>query len=124
MRPIVALDTNMLLVPFQFGVDIIDEVQRLVPGAKLVVIRGTISELNRIAKQGVKEKKYSMLAKKLIEVNHIEILPEDGPVDTKLVKLAEKGVIIATNDRELKRRVKEVGGRVIYLREKNRLEMD
>lgn len=123
MRPIVALDTNMLLVPFQFGVDIFDEIRRLVPGAKIVVLKGTIRELNKIAEQGVKEKKYVLLAKRLLDMHRVEIVNRDGPVDSELLRLAREGVIIATNDRELKRKVWDVGGRVIALREKNRLEL-
>ncbi len=123
MRPIVAIDTNMLLVPFQFGVDIFEEIRRLVPGARIVVLRGTIRELEKIAERGVKERKYATLAKKLLDINRVEIINRDGPVDSELVRLAREGAIIATNDRKLKRRVWEAGGRVIALRERNRLEL-
>ncbi len=123
MRPIVAVDTNMLLVPFQFGIDIFSEIRRLVPNARIVVLKGTIRELDKIAKQGVKEKKYVTLAKKLLDINRAEIIDRDGPVDSELVRLAKEGAIIATNDRELKRRVWEAGGRVIAMREMNRLEL-
>jgi rRNA-processing protein FCF1 len=123
VRPVVALDTNILLVPFQFGVDIFEEIQRLVPGARLVVLKGTLRELDKIANQGTKEKKWVALVKKLLEKHHVEILPKDGPVDRKLAELAKSGVIIATNDRELKNKVWSAGGKVISLREKNRLEL-
>jgi len=123
VRPIVAVDTNMLLVPFQFGIDIFSEIRRLVPNARIVVLKGTIRELDKIAKQGVKEKKYVTLAKKLLDINRAEIIDRDGPVDSELVRLAKEGAIIATNDRELKRRVWEAGGRVIAMREMNRLEL-
>ncbi len=124
MRPIVVLDTNMLLVPFQFGVDVISEVERILPGAQLYILRGTIRELDKVAKQGVKEKKYALLAKKLIEVNHIGIIERDGPVDRELVEIAKRGAYVATNDRELRRKIREAGGHTIFLREKNRLDMD
>ena len=123
MRSIVAVDTNMLLVPFQFGIDIFSEIRRLVPNARVVVLRGTIRELDKIAKQGVKERKYVTLAKKLLDINRVEIIDRDGPVDSELVRLAKEGAIIATNDKELKKRVWEAGGRVIAMREKNRLEL-
>ncbi|MDN5358167.1 MAG: uncharacterized protein PWP76_10 [Candidatus Diapherotrites archaeon] len=123
MRPIVVVDTNMLLVPFQFGVDVFEEIRRLVPNARIVVLKGSIRELDKIAQQGVKERKYVTLAKKLISINRVEIIDREGPVDTELVRLAKEGAIVATNDRELKRRVWEAGGRVIALREKNRLEL-
>jgi len=124
MRPLVVLDTNMLLAPFQFGVDVISEIDRLLPGAKLYVLSGTVRELDKVAEQGVKEKKYALLAKKLIAANHIEIIEKDGPVDRELVEIAKRGAYVATNDKELRRRIREVGGHTIFLREKNRLEMD
>lgn len=123
MRPIVALDTNMLLVPFQFGVDVFEEIERLLPGARVVILKGTVRELDRIAEQGAKEKKYVKLAKRLIEIRRVEIIDRDGPVDSELLRLAKGGAIIATNDRELKKKVWGAGGRVIALREKNRLEL-
>ena len=121
--PVVAVDTNMLLVPFQFGVDVFEEIRRLVPGAKIVVLKNSIGELDKIAKQGVKERKYVVLAKKLLDVNRVEIINRGGSVDSELLRLAKEGVIIATNDKELKRKVWDAGGRVIALRERNRLEL-
>jgi rRNA-processing protein FCF1 len=38
--------------------------------------------------------------------------------DKALVKLAEKGAIVATNDRELKKEVKKVNGSIMFLRQK------
>ena len=121
--PVVAVDTNMLLAPFQFGVDVFEEIRRLVPGAKIVVLKNSIGELDKIAKQGVKERKYVALAKKLLDVNRVEIINRGGSVDSELLRLAKEGVIIATNDKELKRKVWDAGGRVIALRERNRLEL-
>ena len=121
--PVVAVDTNMLLAPFQFGVDVFEEIRRLVPGAKIVVLKNSIGELDKIAKQGVKERKYVVLAKKLLDVNRVEIINRGGSVDSELLRLAKEGVIIATNDKELKRKVWAAGGRVIALRERNRLEL-
>jgi len=121
--PIVAIDTNMLLAPFQFGVDIFEEIRRLVPEAKIVVLKNSIEELDKIAKQGVKERKYVILAKKLLDVNRVEIICRSGSVDSELVQLAKDGIIIATNDKELKKKVWEAGGQVMALRERNRLEL-
>ncbi len=124
MRPMVFIDTNMLLAPFQFGVDVISEIERLVPGADLYVLSGTIRELDRIAERGTKERKYAALAKKLISIHRIRIIEREGPVDSVLVELAKNGAYVATNDRDLRRRIREAGGHTLFLRELNRLEMD
>lgn len=120
---VVAIDTNMLLAPFQFGIDVFEEIQRLVPGAKLIALKGTVDELNKIADRGEKEKKFVALAKKLLEVNRVELVNKEGAVDSELLRLARGGVIIATNDKELKKRIWKAGGRVIAIRGKNRLEL-
>jgi len=122
-RPLVVLDTNMLLVPLQFGVDVFDEIQRLVPGARMAVVRGTLEELDRIASRGGRDARYARLAKRMILLKSLEVLDIDGPVDPALVELAKQGAIIATNDRLLKRRVWAVGARVIALRDKGHLEL-
>lgn len=122
-RPLVVLDTNMLLVPLQFGVDVFDEIQRLVPGARMAIVRGTLEELDRIASRGGRDARYARLAKRMILLKNLEVLNIDGPVDPALVELAKQGAIIATNDRLLKRRVWAVGSRVIALRDKGHLEL-
>ena len=122
-RPLVVLDTNMLLVPLQFGVDVFDEVQRLVPGARMAVVRGTLEELDRIASRGGRDARYARLAKRMILLKNLEVLDMNGPVDPALVELAKRGAIIATNDRLLKRRVWAVGARVIALRDRGHLEL-
>ncbi len=122
-RPIVVLDTNMLMVPYQFGVDILEEIARLVPGARIVTIPQVIKELEKLEHRGLKERLGARIAKKLLErIDILEIDPE-LPTDTALVELASKGCIIATNDKRLKRRVWDVGGKIISLRERNRLEL-
>lgn len=48
-----------------------------------------------------------------------KVLPGAGPVDDLLVKMAvERGLAVATNDKELKRRLKKVGVPLVYPRKK------
>ncbi len=121
-REIVVLDTNMLLVPYQFGVDILEEIQRLLPGARIVTVKPVLKELEKIERQGLHGRLGVRIARKILERVEILDTPEK-PVDTLLVELAEKGYIIATNDKELKKRVWERGGSVIFLREESHLEL-
>ncbi len=124
-RPVVVLDTNMLMVPYQFRVNIFSEISRLVPGAKIVTIPQVLKELKELERRGKKEQLGARLALKLIKEKRVDVLDvdKDVPTDRALVQLAEQGFIIATNDKELKKRVWKVGGTVIALRERNRLEI-
>ncbi len=122
-RPLVVLDTNMLLVPLQFGVDVFDEIQRLVPGAEMAVVRGTLDELERIASRGGRDARYARLARRMVDLKGLTVLEVGGPVDPALVSLAKEGAIIATNDRILKKKVWVAGGRVIALRDKGHLDL-
>ncbi len=125
MRPKVVLDTNMLLVPFQFGVDIFEEIERILPGAEVYVTENVLKELERIGKQSTKLKKMTNLAKKLIKIRDVVVIqtPKGEAVDTTLARLAREGFIVATNDKELKRKVWAVGGKVLTLRERSHLEL-
>ena len=120
----VVLDTNMLLVPYYFGVDVIEEIKRIAPGVKVFVIPQVLRELDKLEREGKqRERLGARIGKKIAE--KLEVLPvsENIPTDTVLVRLSKEGYVIATNDRELKKRIWEAGGTVIYLREKNHLEV-
>ncbi len=124
MRPRVVLDTNMCLVPFQFGVDVFDEIQRILPGAEVYVPKKVVEELKRLEARGGKTGKMARLALRLLDMRGVKVIDVDAPgTDTALVLLAEKGYIVATNDRELKRRVWKAGGKVLALRERSHLEL-
>ena len=119
----VVLDTNMLLVPYRFGVDIFEEIQRILPGVKVYTIPQVIKEIEKLSRGNLNERLGAKIAKRLLE--RVEVLPVDEtlPTDTILVELAKDGYVIATNDRLLRKRVREVGGYTIYLRERSHLEM-
>ena len=120
----VVLDTSMLLFPYYCGVDGIEEIRRIVPGAKIFIVPQVLRELDKLEKNGKqRERLGARIGKKIAET--LEVLPinEDVPTDTALVRLSKEGYVVATNDRELKKRIWEVGGTVIYLREKNHLEV-
>ncbi len=120
----VVLDTNMLLVPYQFGVDVLEEIQRLLPGTKVYTIPQVIRELEEIERRGgLHERLGVRVARKLLERVEVLRVDESLPTDSVLVELAREGYVVATNDKQLKKRVWEVGGYVISLRERNHLEL-
>ena len=120
----VVLDTNMLLVPYQFGVDVVEEIHRILPEAEIYTIPQVLEELKRLeTSKRMKERLGARIGRRVLE--RVKILSDvpPRPADTALLELAKQGYVIATNDRELKKRIWQEGGRVIYLRERNHLEM-
>ena len=116
----VVIDTNFFMVPFQFNVDIIDELEKLLPSYKLTTPQFVINEL-----KGLKHNKNNTirlnasLALKLAKSSNIEIkdisLNEGETVDDALLRVSE---VLATNDIDLKKRAKNKGISVVYLRQK------
>lgn len=117
----VILDTNFLLIPYQFKVDIFSEIDRIVlPKHKIYVLDKTLDELKKIMKeQKGKHKFAAKLGLLLASSKKVEIIKtEDDSVDNILVKKANKQTLIATQDMILKRRIKRKGAKIITLRAK------
>ena len=115
----VVLDANFLVLPFQFNVEIFDEIDRLCGENRVFTLERALNEALNL-----RDGRYHALVKKLMDVKDIQILrtPADQPVDTDLLKLGRRGFIVCTNDSELKSRLDEENLPHIYLRQKNHLE--
>jgi len=116
----VVIDTNFFMVPFQFNVDIIAELEKLLPSYKLTTPSFVINELKGLKKNNKgKTRLNANLALKLANSSKIEIkdisLLENETVDDALLRVSE---VLATNDIELKNRAKDKGITVAYLRQK------
>ncbi|MGL6297600.1 MAG: PIN domain-containing protein [Methanobacteriaceae archaeon] len=114
------------MIPFQFGVDIVSELQKTLPGYDLIVPSFVIKELKKLKKtQKGKDKVAAGVAikianspsiiKKEIELNKKEY------VDNALLRISK---VLATNDKELHQRAKEKGITVVYLRQKRYMAVD
>ena len=124
MRKII-LDTNFLMIPYKFRVDIFSEINRICNfNYKLFIIDKTINELKKIIQnQPVKERKGAELALKMIGLKKIEsITSEAWDVDSAILEIADKNIVVATQDIFLKRQVVEKGASVIWLRQKKYLQ--
>ena len=122
----IILDTNFLLIPPKFKVDIFEEFRRICDfNYKLYIYDGSIKELERIIKSGSgKDKKSAQLALKLIKFKKIGIIEsKSGYVDEAILNNLSKDAIIATLDANLKRKVLEKGAPAIILRQKKYLQM-
>lgn len=108
----VILDTNFLmdLVKFKINLENIDDL--LNEPYKLFTLTSVIEEL-----KSLKENKNAKAALRLIEEKNIKIIgSEEKYVDKLLLNLADNDTIVSTNDRELRKKLKEKGAKVIYLR--------
>ena len=122
----VVIDTNFFMVPFQFNVDIITELENLLPSYKLTTPSFVINELKGLKKNNKgKTRLNANLALKLANSSKIEIkdisLLENETVDDALLRVSE---VLATNDIELKKRAKSKGITIVYLRQKNYIAID
>ena len=122
----VVIDTNFFMVPFQFNVDIITELENLLPSYKLTTPSFVINELKGLKKNNKgKIRLNANLALKLANSSKIEIkdisLLENETVDDALLRVSE---VLATNDIELKNRAKDKGITVAYLRQKRYIAVE
>ncbi len=122
----VILDTNFLMIPLQFRVDIFSELNRICHfNYKLLVYWQTIEELkNVMQKQAGKNKKAAQFALKLIKLKNIEIIEsEQKDVDSLILENLDKDTVVATQDIILKKEVLEKGSSVVILRKKKHLQL-
>jgi hypothetical protein len=124
----IIIDTNFLLIPAQFRVDIFSEIDRLMyEPYELCILEGTIDELNKIQeKQSGKDKKAAALALKLIASKKVKHLKTEKNlnIDKLIVEQAKNpDSIIATQDMALKRVLKRNNAHLIILRKKQYLEL-
>ena len=122
----VVIDTNFFMVPFQFNVDIITELENLLPSYKLTTPSFVINELKGLKKNNKgKIRLNANLALKLANSSKVEIkdisLLENETVDDALLRVSE---VLATNDAELKNRAKNKGITVAYLRQKKYIAVE
>ena len=112
----VVIDTNFFMVPFQFNVDIIDELEKALPSYKLTTPIFVINELKGLKRNNKgKIRLNADLALKLANSSNIEIkdisLENNETVDDALLRVSE---VLATNDIELKKRARKKGITVAY----------
>lgn len=122
----VVIDTNFFMVPFQFNVDIVSELEKLLPSYKLTTPSFVINELKGLKRNNKgKTRLNANLALKLANSSKIEIkdisLLENETVDDALLRVSE---VLATNDIELKNRAKDKGITVAYLRQKKYIAVE
>ena len=125
----VILDSNFLFIPSQFQVDVFEELSNLLNRRfDPVLLSPTYRELLEIAEKGSpKMRQQASLALKFAEKCRV-VRVEKGLKETNddvIVRVAaEWRCPVATNDKELRKRLRNVGVPVIFLRQRHRLELE
>lgn len=126
VNPPIIFDTNFLFVTFQYRIDLVSELKRVVGGTlNLYIYEGTLKELEGVQLKGDKNKKYLKLISKMLEVYNFKIIKSKRDyVDDQILENITHNIYIATNDKALKKKIKEKLGKVIYLRQHKYLEIE
>lgn len=114
----VLLDTNMLLAPAQFGVDIFHELR----GHELLVLESGIRELRKLAQGKGRAAANAKVALQLVKSKGIKTVREVRGGDAAVLSYAAAAqCAVATNDRKLIKTLTSKGITVIRLRQKRYL---
>ncbi len=122
MKRKVIIDTNGLMIPGQFGVDIFSELERLGFETYLVA-RASVRELEKIlAEARGKNRTAANIALSLLD--RCSVIEKDGPADDIILELAaDMDAAVLTNDMELKKRLCSKGVTIVHLRERTHLSI-
>ncbi len=125
----IVLDTNFLTIPAEFGVDIFSEVKRVIERSVIfIVLQPVLTEIEyRLARPRNKaeERKFRIAMSMIDRCDVVSVHSSDMPVDDVLIDYAHSNnAVIATCDKELKRKAKNEGIPVLYLRGRKYIALD
>ncbi len=124
----VILDSNFFFIPPEFKLDVFEELANLLSQRlNSVILSTTYEELVEIAEKGSpKTRRQASLALKLAEKCRLVQVEKnsDETNDDVIVRVASKWRCpVATNDRELRKRLRSAEIPVIFLRQRHRLDV-
>jgi rRNA-processing protein FCF1 len=121
------VDTNFLLIPVRFKVDIFTESQNAVNDLVEFYVSSRVLDEIQILKERSKGSfvRELKLAERLAE--NCEVIQDSSKaqVDQSLINLAlENEMVLGTADAELRQKARKAGVKVVYLRQKSHLVLD
>ena len=119
----ILLDSNFLIIPYQFKVDIFAQIDKISTFKyKIFILDKVLEELKNIVKeQKGKNRDAARIALKLVSVKDVSVIEteSDQRTDDIILNIASKNnFIVATQDKDLKRKLINQGCRVIILKQK------
>ena len=117
----VVLDTNAILMPFQFLINIDLELERLLGRVKVVVLSPVRDEVYGLAQGGNRHAKAGL---KLLE--KYQSVEWEGKGDDAILDYAKKksDCVVVTNDKQLRSRLSKIGIKRIMVYKKKYLDWD
>ena len=112
------MDTNFLMIPGEFGVDILSELLNL-GYTEVFTIDLVINELKKLSVGKDKRARNARIGLEFIRKGEVVILKTRGiNADDEIVKLAKtKKYIVCTQDKGIIAKIKDLPGRFITLRQ-------
>ena len=124
-KKIVILDSSAIIMLFEFSIDLEDEITRLVGKHHTIVPKPVFNELEFLSEHGTGKKKiFAKASLKLIERYDIVDVSSNNADDGVFLLAEQTNGIAVTNDKDLKKRLKEISLPVIFLRAKKKLVME
>lgn len=122
----IILDTNFLLTPGRFKVDIFSELERIMNEPyEIYIFDRSLEELEKIKKNGSgKDKQAVEIAIKLLNTKALKTISCSRYVDDAILEFAEPNTLVATQDLELKKKLRKKGISVISLKQKKILKIE
>ena len=112
----VLLDTNFLLTMVRHKIHGFEEIKGKLP-AEFYTLSRVIHEFKSLGNSDKKIKNEVAIVEAVLKSNKVKIIDSTKEdTDSELVELSKQGYVIATNDKLLRRRVKQAGGKTIYIR--------
>lgn len=122
----IVLDTNFIIAALEFRIDIRTELSRILDfNFEIATLSSTSLELEKLIKEGEYfERKQAMLAMAFLKKAGFKALPAEGNTDELLLRLDKANDIIATQDLELRKRLKAKGFKTVVIRQKKHFKME
>ena len=120
----IMLDANFLIDIFRFRIDL-DLLDNLIEDSFSFETTSSVKkELLKISKRSSKEGSFAKLALKIIEIKKVNIIKsKEFSGDASILENISKETMVATIDLKLRKTLKRLGIKTIYLRSKKRLEI-
>jgi rRNA-processing protein FCF1 len=142
LENLIIVDANFILLPFQFKIDYLREIEHKLQGkVKFIIFQQTIDELKAKAEREKKAAKFSLLLNSSLSYlerykNNYNIVfdpliksqneTSDEFILRKTIELKKRGklVYLATCDRELKKNAKNLKINLIFIRQKKMISIE
>ena len=110
----IILDTNFLIDIVRFKTDLSE-----LEGDELFVTDAVLNELRRISKGKGEEAASARTALVVRQTKDLKVLKsKEKEADLSLLEHAKDGYAVATQDLELKKKLKKIGAKIVYIRQR------